>query len=440
MDKELKELFDNLHRSFEQMRATHKEEITALEKKIQPDPLLVKKLEAQNTEITSITAKITEVQERLRQAETAQARLAPVGSPEQMERETKMVQRFFAMTQNRPRTVEVTDADRKAYRAYSAAFVEFLRVGPATSPEIKAALQTGVGPDGGLFVTPDTSGRIVELIRLTSPVREIATVQAIGTDELEGTYDNDEADSGWVGETSSRPETNTPKVGAYKIPVFEQYANPKATQKQLDDSDFDVEGWLARKVSGKFARRENTAFVLGLGIVHPRGFTTYPAGTPSATTFNVVRQIASGASGGFPTPSATVNPADAFLDMVTALKAPYRAGARFVGNSVAMAAARKLRDTQGRYLLIPDFSQGPSGTILGYPVTELEDMAAFAADSLSFGFGNWKEAYTILDHTVGMRVLRDPFTAKPWVHFYTTKRVGGDVVNFEAFNLMKMNT
>lgn len=301
---------------------------------------------------------------------------------------------------------------------------------------VEKAMSVDSDPEGGYLVMPDTSGRIAGLVYETSPMRQVAAVQTISTDALEGLRDLDEAGAGWVSERGSRTATDSPQLGKYRIPVHEIYAMPEATQKILDDAEIDPESWLAGKVADKFARTENTAFVTGDGVGKPRGFTTYTAGTPSATTYDVVEQNATGVSGDF----AASDPANIMFDTVYSLKAPYRQGAVWAMNRTTQAAVRKLKDGDGNYLLTPDFRSGSLGvSMLGFSIVEFEDMADIAANSLSIAFGNFGVGYQIVDRT-GVRVLRDPFSNKPYVQFYTTKRVGGDVVNFEAIKLIKFGT
>ena len=433
-DGEVKSLLDNLKGAFEAFRSANDERIEQLETKGSADVVLANKVDAANTDIAKITAQLTTIENNVRELEVAKARI-PNGTREDADKEVVNATRFFSLTRGRP-VEQVNDADLKEYRAYRTAVAAYLRRGDSISNDMKAALQSGQAPNGGFWVTPDVSGRTVELLQQTSPVRQLASVQPVGTDEFEGYNDLDEADSGWVGETESRAETNTPQTGKWKITVHEQYAAPRATQKQLDDSMFDVEGWLAKKVSSKLSRRENTAFVVGKGISSPRGFTTYAAGVPTAAAWQKIEQLKTGVNGAF----AASAPGDILIDMITALKPEYRQGAKFAMSSLTLAATRKLKDGQGNYLLIPDFSGSASGKLLGYDVAELQDMATIATNSLSIAFAKWNEAYQILDHVVGLRVLRDPFTAVPWIKFYTTKRVGGDVVNFEAIKLLKFSS
>jgi HK97 family phage major capsid protein len=320
---------------------------------------------------------------------------------------------------------EVKSAHQKAFNA----FIRKGHEGDLRAIEQKA-LSVNSDPDGGYLVTDDMSGRIVTKIFETSPIRQYANIVTISTDAISGPVDINEASVGWVSEEGSRTDTNTPQIGEWRIPVHELYAKPKATQKLLDDVSVNVEAWLANKVADKMARTENNAFVLGDGVGKPRGFLTYTAGT----SWQQIQQVISGASA-----ALTSN---GLIDLIYSMKAAYRGGAVFGMNRLTQAAVRKLRDDSGAsagtgdYLWQPGLQSGQPSTLLGYPVTEFDDMADVAANSLSVVFGNFKEAYMIVDR-IGIRTLRDPYSAKPYVEFYTTKRVGGDVVNFEAVKIQK---
>jgi HK97 family phage major capsid protein len=328
------------------------------------------------------------------------------------------------------------DIDVESYRRYKSAFGNYLRRSNAGGgPDEQKALSVGSDPDGGFAVHPDMSGRIAQLVLETSPMRQVANVVTIGTDALEGVNDLNDASSGWVGETETRTETTAPKLGEWRIPVNEQYAEPRATQKLLDDAAFDIEGYLAAKIADRLTRMENTAFISGNGVRKPRGILTYPAGVPSASTFSVIEQVPTGAAGAF----ASSNPGDALINLVYSLKAVYREDACFMMKRATLAEVRKLKDGNQNYLWQPDFQSKEGGTLLGFKVVEAEDMPAIGANSLSIAFGNFRQAYQIVDRQ-GIRILRDAYTAKPYVKFYTTKRVGGDVVNFEAIKLLKFAT
>lgn len=329
---------------------------------------------------------------------------------------------------------DVSEYTHENMLSYGSAFDSYLRKDDRILPaeELKA-LSVGSDPDGGYLTSPDTTGRIVTKQYETSPVRQFAAVQVISTDALEGLLDLDEADSGWVGETQARTETGTPQLKVWRIPVHEQYAKPRATQKILDDASIDIEAWLAGKVAEKFARVENAAFVNGDGTGKPRGFLTYPAGTSYAQ----IEQVASGASGAF---DADPDGGDAFLSLIYATKTRYLGNANFFMNRLTTGAARKLKNSDGDYIWQPSMQAGQPSTLHGYPVVRFDDMPNFStADALAVAFGDLAQCYQIVDR-MGIRVLRDPYTAKPFVVFYTTKRVGGDVIDFEALKLMKMAT
>ena len=302
------------------------------------------------------------------------------------------------------------------------------------------AMSVGSDPDGGFFVPVQTTGKMVSKIYETSPFRQYADSMTIsaGT-SVSGVNDLDEADSGWVGESETRATTDTPQTGKWKIDVHEQYAKPKATQTVLEDVEFDLESWLINKLTGKFMRQENYAFVVGDGVKRPRGLFAYDLATTADATrpWGTMQYIATGVSGGFPV--LANRPQDKLVDLIGSLKADYRQGAVWVTNRAVMTLIRKFKDDQGNYIWTPGLIAGQPQTLLGYEVAEMEDVAAVGADSLSLGFGNLKETYLVVDRR-GITTLRDPFSAKPFVEFYTTKRVGGGVINFEAFKILKFGT
>jgi len=295
----------------------------------------------------------------------------------------------------------------------------------------RKALSSGSNPDGGYTIHPDLSGRIVKKAYETSIMRAYASVVTTGSNEYQGIYDNDEAGAEWVGETQARSDTTTPKLGAYSIPLHELSALPKATQRMLDDSDMDMEAWLADKVATRFARKENTAFVNGDGSAKPRGFLTYADGTDLT---NSVERFKTGVDGGF---AAAPNGGDVLIDMVGGLKAEYIGGASWFMNRSSITKARKLKDSDGAYLWQQSLAAGRPSTLLGYDVAPaFSDMPDFGTGSLPIAFGDMRQAYTIVDR-LGLRMLRDPLTNKPYVLFYTTKRVGGDLVNGEALKFLE---
>lgn len=297
------------------------------------------------------------------------------------------------------------------------------------------SMVTGSNPDGGYLVRPDQRTDVsVSRFFETSPMRAISQIITTGTNEVEIPIDdNESASGGWVGEVTAPSETATPQVGVLKIPVHEQFAEPKATQKMLDDSFVNIEAWLARKTDDILTRTENTAFVSGDGSLKPKGFLSY-ANWASAGVYerNKIEQIASGTSG--------VITADGLRRLQGSLLEAYQSRASFLMKRDAFTDVSLLKDGAGRYLLNERMlADGVDIRLLGKPLFFADDMQAVAADSLSVAYGDFGTGYTIVDR-MGIRVLRDPYTAKPYIKFYTTKRVGGAVTNFQAIKLQKLAT
>lgn len=292
------------------------------------------------------------------------------------------------------------------------------------------ALSVGSDPDGGYLVPPDMSGRIAKIEYESSPMRQYASVMQTGSGSVSGIYDDNEVDFGWVGETGDRSETGTPEIGRWSIPVHEVYANPRATQRMLDDSDFNVEGWLIDKISNRFVRAENSSFCVGNGAERPRGFLTYANGTSMREE---IQQKKTGVNGAF---AAAPDGGDVLLDALYSLKASYRSKAVWFMNRLTVAAVRKLKDSNGAYLWAPGAAAGQPAMLMGYPQASFEDMPNIGTGSLSIAVGDMGSAYQIVERQ-GVRLLRDPYTSKPYVTFYATKRVGGGLVNGEALKLIK---
>ncbi|MCA8975801.1 MAG: phage major capsid protein, partial [Planctomycetes bacterium] len=331
------------------------------------------------------------------------------------------------------------------YRAqYKAAFDKMVRRGEkALDLDETKTLSVGSAPDGGYYVDPARSDMIVTRLRETSAMRGIANVVSITAPSIKIPVDRDDVGYEWVGEQSTRNATTTPQVGELEIPVHEVSAMPKATQNMLDDAGFDIEGWLNGKIGDRFGRAENTAFVSGDGTSKPKGFLT---GTPVTTAdasraFGVLQYIATGASGAFATPSATVSQADKLLDLIFAFNAGYRQSLRWAMNKTTLGAVRKFKDQNGNFIYDPRLNaNGVIDMVLNYPVSEFADMADYTtANSFAIALGDFKRGYMIVDRQ-GMRQLRDPYTDKPRVLFYTTKRVGGAVVDSDAIKLLKFGT
>jgi HK97 family phage major capsid protein len=324
------------------------------------------------------------------------------------------------------------DEHKKAFNGYVRKGAEFDK-----AIEQKA-LNIGSGTDGGYAVPKVIDAQIEALAVNISPIRSLATVQQISTSDFHKLVNVRGTTSGWVGETQSRTGTSNAQLVDIAPPMGELYAMPAATQQMLDDVFFDAEKWLAGEIATEFARAEGAAHCVGTGVNQPKGFASYTtAATADATrAFGTVEHVATGVSGAFKTLTSTVNPVDSLYELVGKMKALYRPGASWVTNKAVLFTIMAFKDYQGRYVFSPTTAPGVEDTILGYPVTEAEDVPALAASSLSLWFANWKAFYLIVDR-VGTRVIRDPFTSKPNILFYTTKRSGGSVLNSEAGKCLK---
>lgn len=312
--------------------------------------------------------------------------------------------------------------DIEGIKSYQSQYSLYLRRDISPQGAEAKAMSVGSDPDGGYFVTPFMSPRILSTIYESSPIRQLATVETISTDAVEYPIDDGEAGAGWVGEQETRPATATPQVGVQRIPVHEMYAFPMATQKLLEDASVNIEAWLGEKIGQRFGRLEATAFVSGDGIKKPRGFLTYPSGTTRGT----MERVSSG--------HATALTFDGLIRLITSLKEEYAGGSSFMMKRASVGDVMLLKDGNGQYLWRPDNQAGKPSLLLGYPVYHGNDMPAVGAGALAAAFGNFRMAYTIVDR-LGISMLRDAYTNKPFVGFYTRKRVGADVTSYEALKL-----
>ncbi|MFY0621301.1 MAG: phage major capsid protein [Pelagimonas sp.] len=294
------------------------------------------------------------------------------------------------------------------------------------------AMSVSVNADGGYLVDPVTSDTINSVLSSTASLRSVASVVRVEGASFDVLIDQNDIGAGWADETSASAESATPTIDRISIPLYELNALPKVSQRLLDDAAFDVEGWLAGRIAEKFAISEATAFVSGDGVDKPRGFLTHPTVIESGWSWGNLGYQISGASG-------DLGDGDALIDLVYALGAQYRAGASFVMNSRTAGAVRKLKDADGRHLWSDGLSAGEPARLLGYPVLICEDMPDVDVDTTPVAFGNFQSGYTIAERP-DVRVLRDPFSAKPHVLFYASKRVGGDVSDFAAIKLLRCST
>lgn len=313
------------------------------------------------------------------------------------------------------------------------AFGNFMRKGHEDGLQQleQKALSVGVNADGGFAVPEELDRNIIQLLRHGTPMRQVCNVMAIGGADYKKLVSLNGATSGWVGEETARPATGTPTLKQIAPFMGEIYANPQATQQMLDDGFFNVEQWLAQEVQTEFSEKENTAFTLGDGSSKPKGFLAYATDVAGDKTraFGTLQHRESSAVGSVS--------ADDVIKLIYALKAAYRNGAAFMGSTDLLSDLMVLKDGNGQYLWRAGLEVGQSSTLRGYNFVENEDMPDVAAGALPLSFGNFQRGYTIVDR-MGTRVLRDPYTNKPFVGFYTTKRVGGFVTDSQAIKLLKV--
>lgn len=438
---EVKAAIDGSNRAFEEFKRDNNTRIEQLATKGVVDPLITQKLEKLNASIDAQSA----INERFIALEAKNAREKLAGDTPVVEKRAAELKSFnltlrsFAASMGR-QAVELTE---DAYTAYKAAFDVYLRRGRNGLSDAEfRAMSVGVDTEGGTLVTPDRTGKLVERLFETSPMRQYAGVQVISTDTLEGLADIDEASFGWVGETATRAESNTPQAPQpWRIPVHEAYSKPRATQKLLEDANIDVAAWLMKKVADKIGRGQNTGYVTGNGVGRPRGVASYTtaATADGSRAWGVFEHVASGTNGSF---GADPNGINKFLSLIHKLKDAYLPNAAFYSNRLTLGAMRTLTDASsaGKYVFIPSFVAGMPDTFLGYPARKLQDMADYTTtDALAAAFGDMQETYQIVDR-LGITVLVDPYSAKPYVEFYARARTGGDVLNFESMKFLKFGT
>jgi HK97 family phage major capsid protein len=321
-----------------------------------------------------------------------------------------------------------------ANREHKAAFERYVRRGETRGALVleEKAFSIGSGPDGGYLVPPETEQTVNRLLANLSPIRSIATVRQVSGSVYKQPFATSAPATGWVAETATRAQTGTPTLAELAFPTMELYAMPAATQAILDDSAVDIDQWIAEEVRIAFASQEGTAFVTGNGVSKPTGFLSYPTVANASWSWGSIGFLTTGVAGGFP----ASNPSDKLIDLTFALRAGYRQNGHFVMSRTTQSVIRKFKDADGNYLWQPSGRAGEPATLFGFPLIECEDMPAIGADSLSIAFGDFRRGYLVVDR-IGIRVLRDPYSAKPYVLFYTTKRVGGGVQDFDAIKLLK---
>jgi HK97 family phage major capsid protein len=404
MSLELKETIQALGKAFDAFKAENDARLKEIEKKGAADPLLTEKVDKINADIAQISA----LKKQLDTLETAVAQgQFPGGGKNELDR------------------VKAQHKD---------AFAKFFRKGAEgglRDLEIQAGLSTLSDPDGGFLVPEDYEQAIDRVALSVSAMRRLATVRTIGTDTFKKLVNQGGASAGWVGEKGARAETNTPTLTEIAINTKEIYAMPAATQTLLDDSRVDIAGWLADEVSIEFSEQESEAFINGNGVEQPKGIAAYTM-TPNASyAWGKVGFITSGNA-------SLVNDLDKLIDLQHSLKPVYRNGAAWLMNDATLATIRKMKDGDGNYIWVPGLKDGAPDTLLGKPVEIDDNVDDIGNGKYPIFFANFKRAYLIIDRQ-GVRVLRDPYTTKPYVLFYTTKRVGGGIVMYEAIKALKVS-
>ncbi len=311
---------------------------------------------------------------------------------------------------------------------YKDAFAAYVKRGE------EKALSIGSNPDGGYLVPDETATEITRLLTAVSPIRSIAGIRQISTSVYKKPVSISGPAVGWVGETDVRPETSSQTLAEITYATMELYAMPAATASFLDDAAVDVGQWIAEEINSAFGEQETTAFVNGDGVNKPSGFLQATQVAESSWSWGNIGYTATGVSGDFPASDES----DVLIDLVYALKSGYRQNAHWLMNRKTQARVRKLKDANGNYLWQPAVSAGGRASLMGFDLVEAEDMPDIAADTTAIAFGDFGRGYLIVDRQ-GVNVLRDPYSSKPYVLFYTTKRVGGGVHDFDAIKLLKFS-
>ncbi len=315
------------------------------------------------------------------------------------------------------------------------AFVNYLRRGDTTGLEQKTlAVGTNSGADGGYTVPYEIEQQVGQRLAAISPIRNIASVRTISGNIYRKPFSTTGFETGWVAETGARDTTDTSVIAALDFPAHELYAMPAATPALLEDSAVNIDEWVASEVEVSFAQQEGTAFVTGNGTNKPKGFLSYTTIANASWEWGKLGFVKTGDADNF----ADANPSDALLDLIYGLQAGYRQNAAFVLNRKTQAAIRKFKNEQGDYLWTPPAQPGGQAMLMGFPVVEAEDMPDIGADAYPVAFGDFRRGYLVVDRQ-GIQILRDPYSSKPYVLFYTVKRVGGGVQDFNAIKLLKVS-
>lgn len=400
--QEVAEAFDEFMNAFDAFKQTNDERLAQIESRVSPDVVTTEKMDRINRALEDQKRLMDQMVLKSRRPSLDGAKLLPLAQIE-----------------------------------HKQAFETYIRHGQETGLKRfeQKAMSYGSDPDGGYLVPDETAADIGRRLAAISPLRSIAAIRTVSSAVFKKPFALTGPATGWVSETDIRPQTASPQLAELQFPTMELYAMPAATQTLLEDAAIDIDGWIAGEVEAAFAEQESAAFVNGDGINKPRGFLNHPTVDEAVWAWGSLGYMPTGASGAFAASAAS----DALIETIYALKAGYRQNANWVTNRKTQAEIRKLKDADGNYLWQPPASAGDKAMLMGFPIVESEDMPDIAANSLSLAFGDFNRGYLVVDRA-GVRVLRDPYSAKPYVLFYTTKRVGGGIQDFDAIKLVKFGT
>ncbi|MEL6919588.1 MAG: phage major capsid protein [Pseudomonadota bacterium] len=400
--QDVAEAFDDFMRAFEAFKGANDERLKELESQVGADPITASKVE-------TINAAVDE-QKRVLEALVEKAARPHLGGGS--------------------RTT-------KSNFVHKSAFDRYVRSGQETGlRDLEAkSMSYGSGPDGGYLVPPEMEAEVGSRLAVLSPVRALADVRQVTGAVLKKPFAVSGPAVGWVGETDARPETNAGQLAELQFPTMELYAMPAATASLLEDSAIDIDTWIAGEIETAFAEQESAAFINGDGAKKPRGLMNYTSVAEGSWTWGNIGHVRTGVAGDFGTGDAG---AGTLIDTIYALKAGYRQNAAWLMNRKTQAAVRKLKDADGNYIWQPPSAVGEKALLMGFAVSEAEDMPDIDTDANAIAFGDFKRGYLVVDRA-GISVLRDPYSAKPYVLFYTTKRVGGGVQDFDAIKFVQFS-
>lgn len=401
-ENQISRAFEAFQRTFSEFRYANDERLNQLEKRSSADIITSEKVDRINTALDDQKAAIDQL--IIRKSQPPAARSKPYDSLD-----LKHMQAFDTYVRQGAET-GLRDLEEKA-------------------------LSYNSNPDGGYLVPDQIADEIDQRLNAISPIRSIAKKQTVSTSTFKKPFSVNGPSVGWVGETAARPQTDTPTISELQFPTMELYAMPAATPTLLEDTAIDVDGWLIGEIENAFAEQEAAAFVNGDGINKPTGFLSVPTVAESGWSWGSLGYVATGTDGDF----AASDASDILLDTVYALKSGYRQNSNWVMNRSTQAAIRKLKDADGNYIWQAPATSDSKAQLLGFGIVESEDVPDIASDSLSIAFGDFSRGYLVVDRA-GVNVLRDPYSAKPYVLFYTTKRVGGGILDFDAIKLVKFGT